>query len=51
MLATVDGEAYVSSVNSNGLGYSQDGESWGFNMWGPWFNDYTFELYAGLALP
>lgn len=51
MLATFDGEAYVSSVNSNGLGYSQDGESWGFNMWGPWFNDYTFELYDGLALP
>ena len=51
-MLSVQGETFaVSSVNSNGMAWVEDGVVWGFNMWGPWFNSVTFDIYNEIALP
>ena len=45
MFAISGGKYYVTSVNSNGMKRVVNGVVWGRNMWGPWFNDITFQLY------
>lgn len=51
MLSIYNGKFQVTSVNSNGLGRTLNGVEWGRNMWGPWFNDYAFQLHAAYAVP
>ena len=51
MLAVDDGEVSVTSVNSNGFSGELDGVDWGINMWGPWFNEYTFAFVDTYAVP
>jgi hypothetical protein len=51
-MLSMQGETfYVSSVNSNGLSVFIDGVEWGYNMWGPWFNSITFDIYEAIAIP